>query len=258
MDRTVGVASARPSNPSTQRKLAMLLDLNLIRPAPAPDRPGGRDPASASAEITIVTPTFNERGNLDELIGRVREALDGVAWELIVVDDDSPDGTAHRAHELHACDSRVRVIRRIGRRGLSSACLEGMLASSAPFLAVLDADLQHDPELLPRMLELLRADRADLVCASRNLAGGGAPGWAEHRVAASRLGAWAANSIGERRLSDPMSGFFAVRRDVVERVVGSLSGVGFKIMLDIVLAAGPGLRIVETASSRPESHGTTS
>ncbi len=227
----------------------MLLDLNLGRPLA--ERPAGKflraapDAAMAPAEITVVVPTYNERANIDELIDRVRAGLAGLRWEIVIVDDNSPDGTGHYARKLHAQDPRVRVIRRIGRRGLSSACIEGMLASSATYVAVIDADLQHDPALLRGMLEILRGGTAELVCASRYVEGGSIGDWAEDRAAASSLATWAARTMTAVELSDPMSGYFAVRRDVVDMIAPALSGVGFKILLDIVLAAGSGLRIAE-------------
>ena len=105
-------------------------------------------------QLSIVVPTFNELGNVVELRDRVAAALPGVDWELIYVDDDSPDGTAERLTELAQQDRRVRCMLRIGRRGLATACIEGMLAASSPLVAVIDADLQHDETRLAQMLEL--------------------------------------------------------------------------------------------------------
>jgi dolichol-phosphate mannosyltransferase len=227
----------------------MLLDLNMSRPlAERPNLQSARttpDPAAAPAEITVIVPTYNERANIEELVERIRTGLAGLRWEILVVDDNSPDGTGHYARKLHAHDARVRVIRRVGRRGLSSACIEGMLASSATYVAVIDADLQHDPALLRDMLEILRGGSADLVCASRYAEGGSVGDWAEDRAAASGLATWAARTMTGVALSDPMSGYFAVRRDVIDMIAPALSGVGFKILLDIVLAAGAGLRVAE-------------
>jgi dolichol-phosphate mannosyltransferase len=227
----------------------MLLDLNFGHPLA--ERSAGKflrptpDAVTAPAEITVVVPTYNERANIDELVDRIRAGLAGLRWEIVIVDDNSPDGTGHYARKLHALDPRVRVIRRVGRRGLSSACIEGMLASSATYVAVIDADLQHDPALLRDMLEILRGGSAELVCASRYVAGGSIGDWAQDRAAASSLTTWAARTMTKVELSDPMSGYFAVRRDVVDHIAPALSGVGFKILLDIVLAAGSGLRIAE-------------
>ena len=150
------------------------LDLNATRHGRALRERGGEGASlfsMAAAELCIVVPTYNERDNIFELIERVVAGMDGVEWEMIIVDDDSPDGTAHAARTIGLRDPRVRVVRRIGRRGLSSACLEGMLASNAMYMAVIDADLQHDPLLLREMLEILRAGGTDVVVASRRMAG---------------------------------------------------------------------------------------
>src|ERR1700760_1083391 len=113
------------------------------------------------AELSIVVPTFNERDNVAELVSRVIRVLADINWEIVFVDDDSPDGTANLVRELAQNNSRVRCLQRIDRRGLSSACIEGLLSSSAPYLAVIDADLQHDEELLPRMLQILKSEDVD-------------------------------------------------------------------------------------------------
>ncbi|WCT72707.1 polyprenol monophosphomannose synthase [Sphingomonas naphthae] len=202
-------------------------------------------PAPRAAELTIVVPSYNERENIDELVSRVGEALVGIDWEMIVVDDDSPDGTADHVRSIGRRDGRVRVIRRVGRRGLSSACIEGMLASSAPVLAVMDADLQHDPAVLPSMLSLVREDRAELVVASRHVAGGSIGEWGAGRALVSRVASGLCRSRATKGLSDPMSGFFMLRRRVLDDTVPHLSGKGFKILLDIVLTSARPLRIRE-------------
>ena len=208
--------------------------------------PGAFDEAPIGpAELCVIVPTYNERGNLDELVARVDRALLGARWEMIVVDDDSPDGTADHARAAYLLNPRVRVIRRIGRRGLASACIEGMLATSAPFLAVMDGDLQHDPILLANMLDILRDGRTDLVAASRYMPGGSIGDWSQGRAATSDLATRIARALTPVDLSDPMSGFFALRRDVVDRWAPNLSGIGFKILLDVAMTAGPGLRIRE-------------
>lgn len=196
-------------------------------------------------ELAIVVPTYKEADTVAELARRVSVALDGIAWEIIFVDDDSPDGTAERVRELARGDARIRLIQRIGRRGLSSACIEGMLATSAPFLAVMDGDLQHDESLLPAMLQALRDEALDIVVGSRYVAGGGVGDWSERRQSMSRF----ATRIGQRlihaELQDPMSGFFMVRAEVVQSCVRRLSGVGFKILLDIFSSAEHPLRFRE-------------
>src|SRR6195952_2629871 len=121
-------------------------------------RPGSDRPpqAIASPQLSVIVPTFNERDNVTTLYRRLERALEGANWEVIYVDDNSPDGTWDVVGNLAQRDSRVRCIRRIGRRGLSGACIEGILASSAPCVAVIDADLQHDETQLPKMLALLQ------------------------------------------------------------------------------------------------------
>ena len=200
----------------------------------------------AAPELTVVLPTYNERDNLPVVIDALREALQGLSWEVIVVDDDSPDGTGEAARALAERDTRIRVIRRIGRRGLSGACLEGFLASSSRFVAVMDADLQHDEALLPRMLEVMRSGEADLVVASRKVEGGDVGlGLSAIRKAGSSF----ANSLAKRilkvDLSDPMSGFFMVRRESIDDLAPKLSNQGFKVLLDIVASGKGTLRIRE-------------
>ena len=139
------------------------------------------------AELTVVVPTFNERDNISEVASRLEQCLRGEAWEVIFVDDDSPDGTAGRIRELAQRDPRIRCLQRIGRRGLSSACVEGMLATSSPYLAVMEGDCQHDERVLPRMLELLKGGAADVVVGSRYISGGGIGSWNASRAKMSRF-----------------------------------------------------------------------
>ena len=215
-------------------------------------------PVPRPAELSVVVPTFNERGNVARLAERLDRCLgSGVAWEMIVVDDDSPDGTAAAARDLAARDGRVRCLQRLGRRGLSSACIEGMLASSAPYLAVIDADLQHDETLLPRMLEVLRGDPgAELVVGSRYTRSSEVPGWDGRRQLISRLATRLGRAVLRVELTDPMSGFFMIRREAFERAVRGLSGIGFKLLLDLLASARPPLRVRELAYSfRPREVG---
>lgn len=196
-------------------------------------------------DLSIVIPTFNERGNLPELIRRITEALEDIRWEVIIVDDDSPDGTAVEARQMYLGDSRVRCIRRLGRRGLSSACIEGMLASSARFLAVMDADLQHDPSVLRSMYDSLAADEADLVIGSRYASGGSVGQWDGRRLAISRLATRLSNLVTRRPVADAMSGFFSLKRQVFEDCARNLSSLGFKILLDIIVSSKDDVRIKE-------------
>jgi dolichol-phosphate mannosyltransferase len=198
-----------------------------------------------TAELSIVIPTFNEAQNVPFVVKCLSEALADVRWEVIFVDDNSPDGTTTAARKIARSDPRVRCIRRIGRRGLAGACIEGMLASSAAVVAVMDGDLQHDEALLPRMLESIRQG-ADLVVGTRFAPGGAAErGFSRLRHLSSQLATQAAKRILGVQLSDPMSGFFMMRRELFDAVAPRLSTQGFKLLLDIVASSPQPLRIVE-------------
>jgi dolichol-phosphate mannosyltransferase len=199
---------------------------------------------SRAVELSVILPTFKERGNVVELVRRLDKTLSGIAWEAIFVDDNSPDGTAEAVKEIAARDVRIRCLRRVGRRGLAGACIEGMLSSSAPYVAVMDADLQHDETVLVAMLEKLRSGQFDLVAATRYVEGGSASSFSEGRGAISHIATALTQKALGTRLSDPMSGFFMMRRDVFDAMAGRLSPAGFKILLDIATAA-PDLRIAE-------------
>ena len=196
--------------------------------------------------LSVVIPTYKERGNVAELIKRLDRTLGAVAWEAVFVDDNSPDGTADAVKEIAARDPRIRCLRRGGRRGLAGACIEGMLSSSATYVAVMDADLQHDERILPEMLAKLQTGKFDLVAATRYVEGGSAGSFSEGRGKISRIATRLTRRILGTSLSDPMSGFFMMRRDAFDAVAGRLSPAGFKILLDIVTAS-TGLRIAEQA-----------
>lgn len=198
-----------------------------------------------SAQLSIVVPTYKERGNVAELVRRLDLALAGIAWEAIFVDDNSPDGTAEAVKAIAAADMRLRCIRRVRRRGLAGACIEGMLSSAAPYVAVMDADLQHDEKVLPQMLASLESGSADLVAGSRYAPGGSAASFSGKRGAISRLATRLTHHLVGTDLSDPMSGFFMMRRDRLDAIAPRLSPVGFKILLDIAATAGERLRIAE-------------
>jgi dolichol-phosphate mannosyltransferase len=186
-------------------------------------------------ELAVVIPTFNEAANVPILVARLDAALRGRTWEAIFVDDDSPDGTAQAAREIARHDPRVRVIQRIGRRGLSSACVEGMCATAAPLVAVIDGDMQHDETILPAMLDALQGDATlDVAIGSRFVAGGGTGDWDRDRVAKSAFATRLSRHVLKADLSDPMSGFFMIRTDIVRAIVPDLSAIGFKILLDIM------------------------
>jgi dolichol-phosphate mannosyltransferase len=200
---------------------------------------------SGPAELSIVVPTFNERANISLLIDRLRVALEGIAWEVIFVDDDSPDGTAEHIRNLGQSDPRVRGILRIGRRGLSTACIEGILASSSPYVAVMDADLQHDDRLLPKMFEVLQQQGCDVVVGSRYVPGGGVGNWDSRRVRISAFATWLSRILCKVEVADPMSGFFMFRRPAFDGAVRKMSGQGFKILLDFLASSSKTLVVRE-------------
>lgn len=208
-------------------------------------RPGPDNQAHEGPELSVIVPTFNERDNVTVLYRRLEATLANVAWEVVFVDDNSPDGTSDVVRALAQQDSRVRCIRRIGRRGLSGACIEGILASSAPYTAVIDADLQHDETQLPKMLLLLASDQADLVVGSRYIEGYKSEGFNKQRAGASALATELARKALRVEIADPMSGFFMVRRDRFDELAPKLSVHGFKILLDLVASANGSLRAIE-------------
>jgi dolichol-phosphate mannosyltransferase len=198
-------------------------------------------------ELAVIVPTFKERGNVLLLLRRLTTVLTGISYEVVFVDDDSPDGTADAIREVGRTNSCVRVIQRIGRRGLSSACLEGMLSTSAQYIAVMDADLQHDESILPAMLQKIRSGEYDLVVGSRNIAGGSMGEFTRERVALSNLGLSISKLISRHDLSDPMSGYFLLTREFLESVMHRSTGVGFKILLDLVASSPRPVRFTEIA-----------
>ena len=210
-------------------------------------KPGPETPSQASGlpQLSVVVPTFNERDNVTVLYRRLDATLTGIPWEVVFVDDNSPDGTWEVVRGLARQDPRVRCIRRIGRRGLSGACIEGILASSAPYAAVIDADLQHDETQLPKMVGLLQSGEAELVVGSRYIEGGSADSFNKSRAGASQLATEVAKRVLKVEIADPMSGFFMIRRDRFEQLAPQLSTQGFKILLDIIATAEGKLRTIE-------------
>ena len=209
-------------------------------------------------ELAIVIPTYNERENVPLLLSLLDKALAGIRYEVIFVDDDSPDGTSPLVRTLSAQDPRVRLLRRIHRRGLSSACLEGMLATSAPYIAVMDADLQHDETRLPTMLAELRANNLDIVVASRYIPGGSLGEFSRRRQILSALGRKLSASISHCDLQDPMSGFFLLNARFLDEVVRSVSGLGFKILLDLIASSRRPVRLAEIPYQfRQRAHGAS-
>jgi dolichol-phosphate mannosyltransferase len=215
--------------------------------APEGTRQKSADKASLTPDITIVVPTFNEVENVPLLVDRLTDGLKQHNWEVVFVDDDSPDGTADAVRAIARRNHRVRLIQRVGRRGLSSACVEGVLSSSAPLFAVMDADLQHDDSKLDAMIHRLVEDDLDIVVGSRYVDGGNTDGLSNNRLRISRFGTWLAQRLLKADLTDPMSGFFVMRRTAFDRSVRHLSLQGFKILLDIFASAERPLRYAEIA-----------
>jgi dolichol-phosphate mannosyltransferase len=192
---------------------------------------------ASAAELAVIIPTLNERDNVPLVVERLNSVLAGIAWEAIFVDDDSADGTADAVRAISARQPNIRCLQRIGRRGLSSACIEGILASAAPYVAVMDGDLQHDEALLPLMLARIKADRLDVVVASRYAADGSVGNFEASRVRISGIATRLSRLVVKAELSDPMSGYFMVERGAFDEAVRRLSGQGFKILLDLFASA---------------------
>ena len=191
----------------------------------------------SSPQLAIIVPTFNERDNVVSLFELVSKAMGEIPFEFIVVDDNSPDGTAGVVKELARRHANVRCIHRIGRRGLSSAVIEGISASAAPYFAVIDADHQHDERILPQMLD--KALAGDHVVIGTRYARGGSAGdgLSKTREAGSRFATKLSDLVTGQPISDPMSGFFLMRREIFDEIAPSLSNEGFKILLDIIVSA---------------------
>jgi dolichol-phosphate mannosyltransferase len=206
-------------------------------------------PHTLPAELSVLVPCFNEHANVEPMVARLAAALEGIAWEAVFIDDDSPDGTAGAVRHIAATDPRVRCLRRVGRRGLASAVIEGALACSSRYVAVIDGDLQHDETRLPDMLRILRAGNADVVVASRFAVGGDSAGLAGGgRLALSHTANRLAVMMLGTKLTDPMSGYFMMERGMLEVVVPRLTGQGFKILLDILLSSPTRLRVAEVGA----------
>jgi dolichol-phosphate mannosyltransferase len=208
-----------------------------------------------SFSLAIIVPTLNEAGNVRPLLARLDAALRGIAFEVIFVDDDSSDGTPEIIRQAALERADVRCLRRIGRRGLASACIEGMLATSAPCLAVMDGDLQHDETLLRRMYDTLIArPEVDVVVGSRFVDGASVGGLPAGRARLSRIGNAVTRALLRAEVSDPLSGFFALRRELLDEVAHALSGQGFKILLDILASSRRRLAVVELPLEFRERH----
>jgi dolichol-phosphate mannosyltransferase len=215
---------------------------HATQPDCAPQDPGY---AQSVPELSIVVPTLNEAANIETLLTKVETALAGVRWEIIFVDDDSQDRTRDVILQRCQVDPRVRLVHRIGRRGLSSAVVEGILSSSTRCVAVIDADMQHDERLLRPMLEAIQSGECDLAVGTRYATDGGVGDWAERRQTISQIATTLSRLVVKVNISDPMSGFFMIRRDLFDTVVRGLSVQGYKILLDIITSAPKSLRIRE-------------
>jgi dolichol-phosphate mannosyltransferase len=196
--------------------------------------------------LSVVVPTYRESANVPVLFERLKTVLDGLPWEMIVVDDDSSDGTYDVAFGIAAGDSRMRCLRRVNRSGLAGAVIEGWLSSSADFVAVIDGDLQHDERILPDMYSKLERGEGELVIGTRVSDEATPAGLSPMRQKLSDLGAWFFRRIAGVTVKDPMSGFFMTRRAIVADLAPTLSPDGFKILVDLILSSGGRLKTVES------------
>jgi len=198
-----------------------------------------------ASDLSIIVPTLNERDNIADIISAVATVLPHISWEIIFVDDNSPDGTATFVREIAKVDPRIRCVQRVGRRGLSSACVEGILSTASPYVAIMDADGQHNESCLSQMYEILNTTKADIVVGSRYVEGGSVHNWDSARIAMSQFATRIANWTVGTRLTDPMSGFFMMRREVLHDALPRLSAIGFKILLDICSSSPRVLQVVD-------------
>jgi dolichol-phosphate mannosyltransferase len=196
-------------------------------------------------QLAVIIPTFNEACNVASLLHRLSLALAGIHWEALFVDDNSPDGTSEVVRQIALTNPQVRIVQRIGRRGLTSAVLEGMLATAAPVLAVIDGDMQHDETILPKMYAAIVSGEADLAVGTRYAQGGGVGEWDQNRVFASRIATKISHWAIKAPLSDPMSGLMAIARPTLMAAIPRMSGMGFKILLDIIASLPAPPRITE-------------
>lgn len=218
-----------------------------------PPRPAAAAPAdtpttnvSQRLQLSVVVPTYCEAGNISAMISALDAALTGINWEVIFVDDDSPDGTMNAIRAVGAHDSRVRALRRVGRRGLAGAVIEGMLASGAEIVAVVDADLQHDEKLLPDMLHDIEAGKSDIVIGTRyDQTGDAREGFSATRRLSSMVATSLTNMLLKTNVSDPMSGFFMLKRSIVDTIAPKLAPGGFKLLLDILASVPADVRVSE-------------
>ena len=195
---------------------------------------------ATAATLALVVPTYNERDRLSELVRVIFEVYRsaGVDGELVIVDDNSPDGTGRLADQL-ALQFPIRVIHRQGKLGLGTAVIDGFDASDAEYVGVIDADLSHPPDLVPRMLRAIQDAHADIVIGSRYIPGGGTKNWELSRVLMSKFACLLARGLTP--VKDVTSGFFLIRRELARGV--TISAGGFKICLELLIRSAPALVI---------------
>lgn len=201
--------------------------------------------ALPAPELCVVIPVLNEQGNVAAVVDRLRATLAGIAWEVVFVDDGSMDGTREAIAAIGHVDQRVRLLHRFGRRGLASAFIEGAQSSLATYVAAMDGDLQHDETLLPQMLDVLRANAADIVIGSRYVPGGGLGDWDKTRAGMSGFATRLGQVLLRTPVADPMSGFFMLPRAVFLQALPHLSAIGFKILLDVLASLPERPRVTE-------------
>jgi dolichol-phosphate mannosyltransferase len=235
---------AAPAGPAADDPRGQAMN-DLVRDLEGWRLPGSAAPATRPLDLAVVVPVLNERDNVPVLVAALEATLAGLAWEVIFVDDGSRDGTPAAIENLAACRRDIRLIRRHGRRGLSTAVVEGIMATLAPIIAVMDGDLQHDEAILPALYRAVASGRADVAVGTRYAAGGSVGSWAPGRVRASALATHLAQRIARTPLSDPMSGFFCIRRASAMASLPGLSSVGFKILLDLLMSNPERLRVAE-------------
>jgi dolichol-phosphate mannosyltransferase len=207
--------------------------------------PGATAIDDGPLELAVIIPTFNEAANVAPLLQRLALALAGIRWEAVFVDDNSPDGTSNIVREIAVTNPQVRIVQRIGRRGLTSAVVEGMLATAAPVLAVIDGDMQHDETILPKMYAAIASGEADLAVGTRYAQGGGVGSWDKNRALASRIATRISHWAIKAPLSDPMSGLMAIARPTLMAAIPRMSGMGFKVLLDITASLPTVPRVAE-------------
>lgn len=198
--------------------------------------------------LSVVLPTYNEAKNLPELLPQIAAALKGIDHEVIIVDDDSPDRTWETALELVKDRSDLHVVRRIGRRGLSSAVIEGFLAAKGEVLAVMDVDGQHDVTLLETLSAAVQKS-GGIAIGSRYVEGGSVGAWDERRYLLSRIATRLALMLCRVKARDPMSGFFAIDRKTFQETLPRLNPKGFKILLDLLVHVRPDTPVIEVPFS---------